>query len=87
MSTIGFADKNAQRQRLLIESKRAEDSGRHNLKFDNLRRVDVFARPNFLEQRLVRRSIEIQHGKRSATGLISAKLFPSPAADNSSMSV
>jgi two-component system KDP operon response regulator KdpE len=37
--------------------------------------VDVFARPKFREQRLVRSSIEIQHGKHRATGLILLRLF------------
>src|SRR5438067_8133051 len=35
--------------------------------------MDVFAGPNFVEQRGVWRSVKIQHRKRSAAGLISTE--------------
>ena len=43
------------------------------LQLDYLSATNIFAAPNFLEQFLAGRAVEIQDGERGAAGLISAE--------------
>ena len=43
------------------------------LQLDHLRRTNVLARANFAEQLFARGGVEVQHGERGATGLISTE--------------